>query len=115
MGMFDEVRSSCQGLVGTFQTKDLSSALWTYYLDPAGRLWSIDYTGTSTMHINEEATSFLGRIKFVGNGNHGKVEPFYITGELNMCRTQTAPDGLQELYQYTLQFVDGVLQSFRIK
>ena len=115
MGMFDEVRSSCQGLVGTFQTKDLASALWTYYLDPAGRLWSVDYTGTSTMHVNEDAPTPLGRIKFVGNGNHGKVEPFYITGVLTMCRTQTAPDGLQELYQYTLQFVDGVLQSFRIK
>ena len=115
MGMFDEVRSSFQGLFGTFQTKDLSNALLTYYLDPSGRLLSGYYSGTRTMHVNCDAPTPLGRIKFVGNGNHGKVEPFYITGELNMVRTQTSPDGLPELYHYTLQFVDGVLQSFRIK
>ena len=115
MGMFDEVRSSCQGLLGTFQTKDLLNALWTYYLDPAGRLWSVDYSGTSTMHINEDAPTPLGRIKYVGNGNNGKVVPVYMTGELKLTTIHTSPDGLPELYTYILQFSDGVLQSFRIK
>ena len=108
MGMFDEIRSSYQGLLGCFQTKDLDNYLLHFYLDPAGVLWRVDYTGTQTVHLGETCTP-------IPNGNRGRVYPTYITRTITVSSDSCSPDGLIESYDYHLHFVEGVLESVSIK
>ena len=106
--MFDEVRSSHKELPGSFQTKDLDCFMMQFYLDPIGRLWSIDYGGTCDL-------TFSGaKLNATPNGNRGKVYPVYHNGELVMTQVRVSPDETTDLYHYTLQFTEGVLQSFCI-
>jgi len=49
MGMFDTVRSSYDlgpGFQKDLQTKDLDCCMNEYWIDPSGRLFEIDFSGT---------------------------------------------------------------------
>lgn len=80
MEMYDTIHCNCDLGPGFWnvdlQTKDLEGCLGHYWLDGAGRLWVIDYTGT---HSFEENT-----FKPISNGNHGKVGPYYITKQIEV-------------------------------
>lgn len=95
MGLFDYFRSSYP-LGEAFtevecQTKDMETSHWLggtmthYWLDPGGYLYRINDAGTADFEIIEESDprydpdrKFLN-YEWVPNGNHGKVEPHYIT------------------------------------
>ena len=108
MGMFDEIRSSYQGLLGSFETEDLDNYMVQFYLDPAGVLWRVDYTGTHDIIIGDKIDS-------VPNGNKGRVYPTYITKTITVSSDSCSPDGLVERYDYRLSFIEGVLESVLIK
>ena len=80
MGMFDTIRSSYDLGPGFYnrqlQTKDLDCCMCNFWLDPAGRLFEIDYSGTVdyTMHHDDA----FG-VELTPNGNHGRVSPAWIT------------------------------------
>lgn len=84
MGMFDTVRSSYDlgpgWLNKDLQTKDLDCMMAEYWIDPVGRLFELDYTGTSDfVDVPEEKrTAPWNTFKIVPNGNHGKVKPVYL-------------------------------------
>ena len=78
MGMFDTLRSSYDlgpGFHRDLQTKDLECCMCEYWIDPSGKLFQIDYSGTHDWQLDDKAESIVGRIKSVPNGNHGKVSP----------------------------------------
>lgn len=81
MGMFDTIRCSYDLGAGFYrrdlQTKDFHGLLGEYWLDPAGRLYRIDYSGT--YDFVDDST-----IKTVKNGNHGKVTPYYVTSDVTV-------------------------------
>ena len=87
MGMYDTIRSSYD--LGpdfynrTLQTKDLECFMAEYWIDPVGRLFEIDYSGTQDLQDYESnkniENSFLKLPMWVPNGNHGKVKPVYLT------------------------------------
>ena len=89
MGMFDYFRSSYD-LGPHFtevecQTKDIEygvgGTMSQYWLDPAGYLYLIDYSGTQTMHLNDDRDKLYGipLMEFKPNGNRGKVTPYLLT------------------------------------
>jgi hypothetical protein len=75
MGLFDTVRSSYDLGPGLWnkdlQTKDLVCLMCEYWIDPAGRLFEIDYSGTQ-----DYTADFT---HYYANGNHGRVSPVEIT------------------------------------
>ena len=113
MGMFDTIRCNYDLGPGFWnkelQTKDLQCACCQYWLDPSGRLWEIDYSGTQDfvdvpIDDNHPWLSF----KTVGNGNHGKVRPLYVTKSIEVYPSEWtayyAPYPRQ-----TITFVEGQL------
>lgn len=109
MGMFDTIRSSID-LGPSFwhrelQTKDLECSMMTYWIDPAGQLFEIDYSGTQDFELN-------GAIGWdaVPNGSHGKVKPVYITRTIEVypskwdCHYAAFP-------RMNITFIDGVLRK----
>lgn len=106
MGMFDEIRSNYSGLEGNFQTKDLDNLMLKFYLDPAGGLWNIDYSGTHKIDFDPTApltSSVYLPFSFSSTGFNGRVSGAYVTKYI------TVTDGDRE---FRLHFVEGVLQSF---
>lgn len=108
MSFYDEVRSNFQGLNGYFQTKDFDNLMWVYYIDPAGHFWQVDYSGTSDLVLESFVGKRFPRVTHTRNGNHGRVTPFYYTGTLHL----TELDKDENLFNWEVNFVDGVLQSF---
>jgi len=91
--MFDYVRSS-YNLGEHFtnvecQTKEIedfySGTMSHYWIDPAGYLWSSDYTGTSSMEIYEEGHPNYNserpwlNFAWIPTGVHGKYRVHMIT------------------------------------
>ena len=108
MSMFDEVRSSFNGLNGYFQTKDLDNLMWVYYIDPAGQFWRVDYSGTTDLVLESFVDKRFPKVKHRTNGKRGKVTPFTFTGTINL----TEMDDHEDLYSWEVNFIEGVLQSF---
>ena len=82
MGMFDTVRSSYDlgpgWLNKDLQTKDLDCSMAEYWISPAGQLFMVDYSGTQDfMMTPEDDTPLWKGIKWISNGNHGKVKPVF--------------------------------------
>lgn len=82
MGMYDTVRSSYDlgpgWLNKELQTKDLDCCMCEYWISPEGQLFEIDYSGTQDFVENPENDTPLWKgIKWVPNGNHGKVRPVF--------------------------------------
>jgi hypothetical protein len=84
MGMFDTVRSSYDLGPGFYrkdlQTKDLDCCMNEYWIDPSGRLFEVDYSGTHDFVDipEEERVRPWNVFKTVPNGNRGKVKPVYL-------------------------------------
>lgn len=124
MGMFDWVRCSATldnrvGPSDIFQTKDLDRCLETFWIDPRGRLWRIDESGTYDFHEESEEDilsarerkEWLAPFRPVPNGNHGKVTPHYLTHTIRMYPSQwkhPKPDH-SDWPEYELVFRDGEL------
>ena len=89
MGMFDYFRSSydlgphCTEV--ECQTKDMEDSLGgtmsQYWLDPAGYLYLVDYSGTQDYYFKEERDELyrLPLMEIRPNGTRGKVTPYLLT------------------------------------
>ena len=108
MGMFDEIRSSFNGMVGYYQTKDLDKMFAFYYIDPAGQFWSVDYTGTTDVNLEYRPGVPNPIVKHIPSGVRGKVTPLSFTGTLNLQEL----DDDENLFNWEVNFIEGVLQSF---
>ena len=93
MGMFDYFKSSYdlgeQFTNVQCQSKDfediIGGTMTHYWLDPAGQLWSPDYTGTNTFETIEkddpryDSKRLFFNYEWVSTGKHGKYRPYEIT------------------------------------
>ena len=93
MGMFDYVKSSYdlgEHFTNTrCQTKDIEEGydgtMSDFWLSPSGQLYLIDYSHTADFVELKEgddgynAEMALFNFKWIPNGIHGKVRPWYIT------------------------------------
>lgn len=74
MGMFDTIMCSYDLGPGFWnrplQTKDLLNMMDEYWLDPKGRLWQYDYSGTY---------DYDEKFRFVKNGRRGAIRPHLLT------------------------------------
>lgn len=110
MGMFDTLKSSYDlgpGFTKELQTKDLECFMCHYWIDPTGRLFQIDYTGTQDFAGFDDGSIF-GKLKFQRNGNHGKVRPIVLNLDIIVypsvwdCKYAPFPEK-------QLSFVDGII------
>ena len=107
MGIYDTIFSTFDLGPGFWnrelRTEDLYRSLAEYWIDPNGRIWSIDYSGT---HDFED----LGRFKICKNGNHGRITPFTITKQIEVYpavwKTHYAPTPVANV-----NIVEGVVQK----
>ncbi len=124
MGMFDYLKSSKD--IGKLtniecQTKDIEDYIGGtmnfYWIDPAGVLWTTDYSDTADFVINDDDEDLPSwkRMKIIPNGIHGKVYRKCITKYILIYDSTISPDGLLEWDHCRLHFVDGVLQSYLYK
>ena len=85
------------------EQKTCTDPLAEYWIDPNGRIWSIDYSGT---HDFED----LGRFKICKNGNKGRISPFTITKQIEVYpavwKTHYAPTPVANV-----NIVEGVVQK----
>jgi hypothetical protein len=94
MGMFDTIRSSYnlgeQFTDTELQTKDIEEygiggTMSHYWLSPGGQLYYIDYSHTADfVELQEGDEGYndkrkLFNFRWIPNGNHGKVSPWYLT------------------------------------
>ncbi|AEZ65624.1 hypothetical protein [Cyanophage S-TIM5] len=89
MGMFDTIRSSYDlgpGFTKELQTRDLSGLCECFWIDPQGRLFRIDYTGTQDWEKTptEERTGHLDVYRSVPNGQRGRVCPYIMNGTIEV-------------------------------
>lgn len=81
MGYYDTIFSSYDLGPGfwnrTLKTDNLDNIFSEYWIDPKGRLWSIDYTGTYDFEDN-------GNFKVVKSTNNGRVVPFDLTKQIEV-------------------------------
>lgn len=106
MGMFDIVY--CQYDIGpgfwnrTLQTKSLDNYMEEYWLDPVGKLYQIDFSGTQDWEKDDK-----WGFKSVPNGSRGRVRPTSYHGQMLVypekwdCKYSSYPVKL-------LTFTDGV-------
>ena len=53
----------------------------TFFLDPDGHLWEIDYSDTQDFSESDPRG-------YVANGMHGRVRPYYATKEIEVYPTK---------------------------
>jgi hypothetical protein len=124
MGMFDVVRTSFplgEDFEGTNQTKDIEEGyggtLTDYWIDPAGRLWYPDYTGTSTMEVYDEGhPKYNPELKFMNfewipTGKRGKLVHHKITKYVEIYPKSWKGD-YDEWPRCKIHFVNGVVQGY---
>ena len=79
MGMFDTIMCSYDLGPGFWnrplQTKDLLNMMDEYWLDPKGRLWQYDYSGTY---------DYDGKFRPVKNGRRGAIRPHLLTHSITV-------------------------------
>lgn len=116
MGMFDDFKCSTDiGVLTNLncQTKDIDrfagGTMSFYWVDPSGQMWSPDYSGTTDFLMDGK------KIKYISNGNHGKLRPVYITDYVEVYTSITQPDGLVDWYTCRLHFIEGKLVSYMYK
>jgi len=126
MGMFDYFRSSYD--IGEYftnticQTKDIEDydiggTLTNYWLDPAGRLWYPDYTGTNTFElIDEDDPRYDKRRQFlnyewVPTGKKGRYVIHGITKYIEIYPAEWG-GSWEDWPRIRLHFKNGVLQDF---
>jgi len=109
MGMFDTIVCYYDLGAGFYrkplQTKCLDQWMGTFFLDPKGHLWEIDYSDTQDFSRENPKG-------YVPNGLHGKVRPYYVTATIEVYPAvwdaHYAP-----FPRLMLEFVQG--QLFRVK
>lgn len=86
MGLYSTVINSCEllgeELSGSLQTKDLEDCFNLYWIDPAGHLFLIDYSGCSELVPKEpedEPMSFFP-MKWKPTGANGRIYPVMARG-----------------------------------
>lgn len=90
MGMFDTISSSKEIYGGPWdqdlQTKSFDALLAHYWIDPAGRLYQIDYSYTyDWVEVpKEERKRPLDMYRTIPNGNHGRVHPVNHWGHVHV-------------------------------
>ena len=122
--MFDHVR--CDYSLGddtfrTCQTKsiepDFGGTLDLYYIDPAGWLWEIDYSGTSDYRLASRKNneySIPAWFRRIPTGKHGKVKVKNITNYVIIYPTDY--EGPWEDWpEARLHIVNGKVQSYALK
>ena len=132
MGMFDWVRCAAPlddrvGLEDVFQCKDLDCCMDTYWVDPTGRLWRVDESGTyDIMEESEEDIrqarenkQWLPPFRPVPNGKHGKILPHRLTRTITIYPSDWRSKVKDKLYhsdwpEYELVFRDGELVLVQI-
>jgi hypothetical protein len=81
MGYYDTIFSNFDLGPGfwnrTLKTQNLDNLFSEYWLDPKGRFWSIDYTGTYDFEDH-------GDFKLVKSTNNGRVTPFNFTKQIEV-------------------------------
>lgn len=119
MGMFDFVRCDypiTPAFIGECQTKDIVSDLGgtmdTYYIDPAGRMWVIDYYGTRDYKPSKTEGSFF--LDWAPTGKHGKVKPFLLTNYITIYPSRWE-GRWDELPVARLHIEQGMLRSVSLK
>lgn len=119
MGMFDYFKSSYN--IGALtdvecQTKDMDpfgGTMSFFWLDPAGLLWSSDYTGTHAIEMNEDENAPIWKkLKYIPTGVHGRFYRVYITDYINVYDAVTHPDGLIDITECRIHLVDGQIKDF---
>ena len=119
MGMFDYFKSSYD--IGALtnvecQTKDMDpygGSMSFYWLDPAGLLWSADYSGTHSIELlADENLSPWEKIKWHKTGNRGRFFRVYTTNYIKVYDTKIHPDGFVDLIECKIHLRSGVLQEF---
>ena len=127
MGMFDFIRCGARlddrvGPKDVFQTKDLDCCMDTYWIDPSGRLWRTDESGTYDI-VEESAEDifkaranrqWLAPFRPVPNGQHGRVIPHRLTRTIRIYPSDWRSKVKDRLYhsdwpEYELTFRDGEL------
>lgn len=94
MGMYDTIYPSYDlgpgALSKELQCKDLECCMSEYWIDPEGKLYLIDYSGTQDMVDNPDEDR--GEISlpwtWIRNGNHGRVRPVYLSKTIDVYPTQ---------------------------
>ena len=117
MGMFDSIRSSYDLGPGFWdkelQTKDLSSTMSYYWINPAGQLFLIDYSHTvDYVPDPEDSTMPFRRMKsyWKPNGNHGKVQPVFLTNTIKVYPARW-DSKYAPFPTLKITFIDGVLRT----
>ena len=107
MGLFDEVYSSYdlgENLTNAkLQTKDLACCMEDYWIDPKGQLFVVDYIGTHKWVVDPDTKRTFWPYESVPTGEHGRVKPFYHTGDVRLYRA-IGVDGFAEI---TVTFLKG--------
>ena len=121
MGMFDYLR--CSKDIGELtdlecQTKDIDpwagGTMTFYWIDPAGAIWTADYSGTADFKFNDgDDVPLWEKVKVIPNGNKGKIYRHIITDYVTIYRSKTEADGLVDFTTCRLHFVDGILQDYK--
>jgi hypothetical protein len=125
MGMMDWVRSSYN--LGenftdtTLQTKDIEDGIGGtmthYWVDPAGRLWCPDYSGTSTFEeIKEddpryEKDKVFLNFEWIPTGQRGKYRVHPITKYIEV-HTINWNGKWEDWPRLRLHFVNGILHDY---
>ena len=119
MGMFDYFKSSYD--IGALtdiecQTKDMDfygGTMSFYWLDPAGLLWSSDYSGTHSVKFNEGKNLPPWKsLQYIPTGVRGRVYRVYTTNYVRVYSSKTHPDGLVDITECRIHLRDGILQDF---
>lgn len=81
--MYDTIKSSYDlgpGFNKELQTKDLGCLCSHFWIDPEGKLFQVDYTGTQYWEKTpvEERKNFFDTFRTVPNGQRGRVSPYII-------------------------------------
>jgi len=115
MGLYDNFRSSFPlgpDFTGVLcQTKSLDCTMHFYWLDPAGLLWTPDYSGTSQIiskgnkSVNLNKRGFKSGYELVKTGKRGKMSPYRFTGIIDIY-----PASVNIPYtDLAIKFIDGEL------
>ena len=87
----------------SLQTQDLDGWCGTFFLDPAGRLFEVDYSDTQDFSREDPKG-------YVPNGLHGKVRPYYATKSIEVYPTKWDAH-YAPFPRMMLTFVDGKLEE----
>ena len=122
MGMFDYVRCDYPVAGNTFsncQTKSMDpcgGSMAHFYIDPAGQVWEIDYSGTQDFCIvPEEQRKYKWQIYTpCKNGKHGRVAPYRVTDYV-IIYPSDHEGPWEEWPEARLHIVDGKVKDYSIK